>query len=77
MEVMKVDYEMEAFTGENVELLLSKFGFNLDNYFIAMTKPSLLSATLVGNIANFSKKIDIDKSNYENIMRATQKKIMS
>ena len=56
MEIMKFDYEMRNFSGEDVELLLSKLGFNLDGYFIAMTKPSLLSMTLVGNLSNFSNR---------------------
>ena len=47
---------MEAYNEENVELMLSKLGFNINNYFIAMTKPSLLNVALIGNIAEFANR---------------------
>lgn len=56
MNVTKMDYEMEKFNEENVELMLEDLGLNIDNYFIAMTKPSLLNVALMGNIAEFSNR---------------------
>ena len=56
MNVTKMDYEMEKFNEENVELMLKDLGLNIDNYFIAMTKPSLLNVALMGNIAEFSNR---------------------
>lgn len=56
MHTMKLDYNMEFFNEENVELLLSKLGLNVNNYFIAMTKPSLLSVAAFGSIAEFANR---------------------
>lgn len=56
MNITKMDYEMKKFNEENVELMLKNLGFNIDNYFIAMTKPSLLNVALMGNIAEFSNR---------------------
>lgn len=56
MNVTKMDYEMEKFNEENVENMLKNLGLNIDNYFIAMTKPSLLNVALIGNIAEFSNR---------------------
>ena len=36
--------------------MLSQFGFNVNNYFIAMTKPSLISVALVGNLAEITDR---------------------
>lgn len=56
MNVMKLDYDMEIFNKENVEVLLNRLEFNKDNYFIAMTKPSLLSYAFIGSIADFANR---------------------
>lgn len=56
MDVTKMNYEMEKFNEENVQLMLQNLGFNIDNYFIAMTKPSLLNVALIGNISEFSNR---------------------
>ena len=56
MNVTKMNYEMEKFNEENVQLMLKNLGFNINNYFIAMTKPSLLNVALMGNIAEFSNR---------------------
>lgn len=56
MNVTKMDYEMEKFNEENVELMLKNLGLNINNYFIAITKPSLLNVALMGNIAEFSNR---------------------
>ena len=56
MEVTKLEYDMESFNEENVELMLSKLGLNMNNYFIAMTKPSILSVAVIGNIAQFNNR---------------------
>lgn len=56
MNVKKMDIEMEKFNEENVEIMLKNLGLNTDNYFIAMTKPSLLNVALIGTIAEFSNR---------------------
>lgn len=56
MNVTKMEYKMEKFNEENVELILKNLGLNVDNYFLAMTKPSLLSVALVGNIVEFANR---------------------
>ena len=56
MDITKMDYEMEKFDEQNVQLMLQNLGFNMDNYFIAMTKPSLLNRALIGNIVDFSNR---------------------
>lgn len=56
MEKIDLDYTMQKYNGENVELMLSQMGFNTNNYFITMTKPSLLSRVLVGNIVDFANR---------------------
>lgn len=56
MDVIKLEYDMEKFNEENVELMLSKLGLNINDYFIAMTKPSLLSVAAIGNIAEFANR---------------------
>jgi len=56
MNITKMEYKMEKFNEENVELMLKTLGLNTKNYFIAMTKPSLLNVALIGNIAEFSNR---------------------
>lgn len=56
MNVTKMEYKMEKFNEENVEIMLKDLGLNVNNYFIAMTKPSLLNVALIGNIAEFSNR---------------------
>jgi len=56
MNITKMEYKMEKFNEENVELMLKTLGLNTNNYFIAMTKPSLLNVALIGNIAEFSNR---------------------
>ena len=56
MNVIKIDYKMQKFNKENVELMLKNLELNMDNYFITMTKPSLLNVTLIGAIAEFSNR---------------------
>ena len=56
MNVMKLDYDMEIFNEQNVELMLSKLGLNTNNYLITMTKPSLLSVAAIGSIAEFANR---------------------
>lgn len=56
MNVAKVEYRMEKFDEVNVEVLLTNLGLNVNNYFFAMTKPSLLSRALIGNIVDFSSR---------------------
>ena len=51
-----MDYEMEKFDEQNVQIMLQNLGFNIDNYFITMTKPSLLDRVLIGNIVDFSNR---------------------
>ena len=53
MNISKMEYKMEKFNEENVEVMLKNFGLDIDNYFIAMTKPSLLNVAFMGNIAEF------------------------
>ena len=62
MNVTKLDYTFQKFDQENVETLLTNLGLNVNNYFFAMTKPSILSRALIGNIANFSNKYCIATS---------------
>lgn len=56
MNVLKLDYDMENFNEDNVNLMLSKLGLNMNDYIIAMTRPSLLSIALIGNIAEFANR---------------------
>ena len=56
MNVMKLEYDMENFDEVNVKNMLSKLGLNTDNYFIAMTKPSILSVAIIGNIVEFANR---------------------
>ncbi len=56
MNVIKLDYEMEKYNEENVELMLGSLGLDTNNYFIAMTKPSLLSVTTAGLLAEFANR---------------------
>lgn len=56
MNVVNFEYDMEDFNEKNVELMLSKLGFDTNNYFISMTKPSLLSVTALGMIAEFEDR---------------------
>lgn len=56
MNVTKIEYKMEKFNEENVEFMLKNLGLNVDNYFLAMTKPSLLSVALMGNIVEFANR---------------------
>lgn len=56
MNVTKIDYEMQKFNQENVELMLKELDLNANNYFIAMTKPSILKVALIGNIAEFANR---------------------
>lgn len=56
MNVTKMDYKMDKFNEENVELMLKNLGLNTDNYFMTMTKPSLLNLALIGNIAEFANR---------------------
>lgn len=56
MNITKIDYDMESFNQESVELMLSSLGLNVNNYLIAMTKPSLLSVAAIGTIAEFANR---------------------
>ena len=56
MNVTKSDYKSQKFDQENVEILLTNLGLNVNNYFFAMTKPSILSRVLIGNIMDFSNR---------------------
>lgn len=56
MNVMKLDYDMEIFNEQNVELMISTLGLNTNNYLITMTKPSLLSVSAIGSIAEFANR---------------------
>lgn len=56
MNVTKMEYKMEKFNEENVEVMLKNLGLNANNYFVAMTKPSLLNVALIGNIAEFANR---------------------
>lgn len=56
MNVTKFEYDLQKFNEENVENLLTNLGFNVNNYFFAMTKPSVLSRALIGNIVDFSSR---------------------
>ena len=49
----KLDYKFQKFNQENVEILLTNLGLNVNNYFIAMTKPSILSRAIIGNIVDY------------------------
>lgn len=59
MNAIKMEYKMDKFNEENVELLLKNLGFDSNNYLIAMTKPSVLSMALVGIITEFSNRYSI------------------
>lgn len=56
MKIIKVDYKMEKFNEENVNIMIKNLGINMDNYIIGMTKPSLLKVALIGNIAEFANR---------------------
>lgn len=56
MNVVKLEYQMSKFDEANVEYLLTSLGFNPNVYFFAMTKPSLLSRAIIGNVMEFSSR---------------------
>lgn len=56
MNVAKLDYQMAQFDEANVEYLLASLGHISNVYFFAMTKPSILSRALVGNIMDFTNR---------------------
>jgi hypothetical protein len=56
MNVTKVEYNLKKFNQENVEALLESLGLDVNNYLLSMTKPSMLSRALVGNIVDFSSR---------------------
>lgn len=56
MNITKIEYKMQKFNEENVELMLKNLGLNINNYFIAMTKPSLLNVALIGTLAEFANR---------------------
>ena len=56
MNVTKYDYIMQKFDQENVETLLTNLGYNINNYFFAMTKSSVLSKVIIGNIMDFASR---------------------
>lgn len=56
MNIVKLNYEMNEFNDENVKKILSQLNLNSNNYFIAMTKPSLLNLAVIGNIAEFANR---------------------
>lgn len=56
MNIVKLNYEMDEFNEENVKKIISQLNLNSNNYFIGMTKPSLLKFALIGNIAEFADR---------------------
>ena len=56
MEVTKYDYNFESFNENCVEELLVKLGLSNNNYFFAITKPSLIDRLVVGNILEFANR---------------------
>ena len=56
MNVTKFDYMFQKFNQENVENLLRNLGLNVDNYFFALTKPSMLGRAFLGIAADFSSR---------------------
>lgn len=56
LNVTKTDYEMEKFNQKNVELMIKDLNLNMNDYFIAMTKPSVLKVTFLGNLAEFANR---------------------
>lgn len=59
MNVMKLEYQMPQFDEVNVEYLLTSLGFNPNCYFFAMTKPSMLSRAIIGNVVDFTSRYAI------------------
>lgn len=53
MHVEKLDYKMPKFNQESVEALLTNLRFDTNNYFFTMTKASVLSRMLIGNMVDF------------------------
>lgn len=56
MNVTKLEYNMEKYDEENISLMLSRFGLDVNNYFIAMTKPSMLNEALLGSIIELANR---------------------
>lgn len=56
MNITKLDYKLERFDEEDFETFLNKMGINANGYIFAMTKPSLLSRALIGNVVDFSNR---------------------
>ena len=59
MDIKEMDYTMERFSEENVAPLLESLGLNTNNYFIAMTLPSMLDVALFGHVAQFFNRFCI------------------
>ena len=56
MVVQNYEFEMDAFNEQNIESLLNNLALNVDNYFIAMTKPSLLNRAIFGTFSDFGNR---------------------
>ncbi len=53
METTKLDYKLKKYNEENVEILLKELGLNSNNYFLAVTKASMLNRAIIGNVVDF------------------------
>lgn len=51
-----IDYNMDFFNQENIELMLTKLGFNTNNYIWGITKSSMLNRALIENIVDFANR---------------------
>lgn len=56
MNAIKLNYEMYCFDENNIRQMLNQLNLNSNNYFIAMTKPSLLKIALVGEIIEIANR---------------------
>lgn len=56
MNATKINYKMEKYNDENVQIMLKNLGLNVNNYFIAMTQASFLDVAIMGSIAERSDR---------------------
>lgn len=56
MNAIKINYQLEKFNEENVCTLINSLGLNCSNYFLAMTKPSLLTVAALGAASEFTSR---------------------
>lgn len=56
MDIFDVNYEMDKFDQNNINIMLNNLGINAINYFMAMTRPSFISKVFLGVLSEFTNR---------------------